>query len=162
MHTKTLVVYYSLEGNTQFVAETIAAILRADILKIQPQKEINAGNFMKYLWGGRQVVMRETPTLLPLDKNPNDYDTLIIGTPVWAFTFAPPLRTFLSENKIIGKKIGLFCTHEGVPGHTLQHMKNLLPDNQFIGALEINLPIKKNPKKIIAAVEDWARGLRLV
>ncbi len=53
----TLVIYYSLEGNTELVATELAEKLDADILAVKPLKDIDAGGFGKYFWGGSQVVM---------------------------------------------------------------------------------------------------------
>ena len=41
------------------------------------------------------------------------YDTVYLGTPVWWYTFASPIRTFLEENNFEGKTIMPFCTHGG-------------------------------------------------
>ena len=35
---KIIIVYYSLEGNTDFVAQKIASELNADILRLSPKK----------------------------------------------------------------------------------------------------------------------------
>jgi len=39
---KTLVVYYSLEGNTKFIAETISKTVGADLLELKPIKDISS------------------------------------------------------------------------------------------------------------------------
>jgi menaquinone-dependent protoporphyrinogen IX oxidase len=62
--------------------------------------------------GGKQVVMKETPKLKHFTINPNDYDLIIMGTPVRAFNYTPAFRTFFQDYKIENKKIALFCTHE--------------------------------------------------
>ena len=48
---KSLAVYYSLDGSTELMAKTIAQVIDADILELQPIKEINSIRFMKYIWG---------------------------------------------------------------------------------------------------------------
>ncbi len=67
---------------------------------------------MKYVRGGRQALMKSEPELEKLHKDPSNYDTIIIGTPVRAYTYAPAIRTFLKMIKLQDKKIALFCTHE--------------------------------------------------
>ena len=67
---KTLVIFYSFEGSTKFIAQTIANEIGAELLEIKPEKEIVSHGFMKYVWGGKQAVMKEKPALLPFDKNP--------------------------------------------------------------------------------------------
>lgn len=92
---KTLILYYSFEGNTEYVATKLASYLDADFQKVVPVKELKSKGFSKYIWGGRQAFMKEKkPAIAPLEKNYKDYDLILIGTPIWAFTYAPPIRTF--------------------------------------------------------------------
>lgn len=54
---------------------------------------------------------------LPPLKNPlsdvQTYEVIFIGTPNWWSTIAPPVSTFLTENKLADKQIIPFCTHGG-------------------------------------------------
>jgi len=154
---KNLVVYYSLEGNTQYLAENIAECVGADILRLMPVKDIK-NNKTKYLFGGRQAVMKKKPKLLPLDKNPEEYDMIIIGTPVWASTITPAVRSFLSSSTFQDKKIGLFCCDRGGPGNVIMHMRELLEGNEILGTINFKEPIKGEKSKK-DAVCKWAQGL---
>jgi len=62
-YMKKLVIFYSFEGNTKYIAENIAEAVGADILELKPKKDVSSGGFMKYLWGGRQVVLGKKPEL---------------------------------------------------------------------------------------------------
>jgi multimeric flavodoxin WrbA len=55
--------------------------------------------------------MRTKPELQPFDLDPEEYDVIIIGMPVWAFTMTPAVRSFLNKVKLKDKKIGLFSCH---------------------------------------------------
>ena len=102
---KNLVVFYSLEGNTKFIASQIAKKVNADILELKTKKEYPNKGFKKYFWGGRSVLFNQKPELIESDKNINEYDNIFIGTPIWVGTYAPPYDTFLAENKIYNKNI---------------------------------------------------------
>lgn len=156
---KTLVVYYSLTGNTKLIAEKIAATTNADILAIKPKDELNPKGFMKYLKGGKQACMKKQPEILPLEKNPQDFEMLIIGTPVWASNFAPALRTFFTNNKLTNKKIALFCCHCGGKGNVFSKMKEALGDNQFIGEIDFCEPLKKETDTKVNQATEWAKKL---
>ena len=122
MDSKILIVYYSLTGNTRFIAETIKDILKADIQEIKPIKDVKPKGAMKFFWGGYKATMKKKPELEPIEKDPKDYDVIIIGTPVWVWTIAPPIRSFLSEYDLSNKKVGFLCCHAGSPGGTLRIM----------------------------------------
>lgn len=159
MHN-TLIVFYSLEGNTRFISEILKDDLQADLLELKPKNEISSRGILKYLWGGKQVYMKVKPALLPLDLNLNNYETIIIGTPVWAWTFAPPIRTFLSQVQLKGKNLALFCTSDGSRGKTWENLKTVLEGNRFIGEEEfINVLINKENNKLKA--KEWAENLKI-
>ncbi|MFA6095993.1 MAG: flavodoxin [Candidatus Paceibacterota bacterium] len=155
---KKLVVYYSLEGNTKFIAEAVAKALGADVMELKPKKEISANGFMKYFWGGRQVFMKEKPELFPFSVDPGDYDAIIIGTPVWSFTFSPPIGTFFSKAKLSGKKIAPFCSHSGGMKRALEDMKKELKGNEFIGEADF-VDVLKNKDENAKKAMDWAKKI---
>jgi len=156
---KKSVVFYSLEGNTKFIAQNLAKEIGADILELKPEKEIPKIEPLKHFWGGKQVVMKETPKLKKYDINLADYDTLIIGTPVWSFNFSPPIRTFLKENKIKNKKIILFCTSEGSKGKTFENLKKELKGNEIIAQIEFQ-SVLENPEENIKKLEDFINSVK--
>mgnify|MGYP005837135737 CR=1 FL=1 len=154
--TKKLVVFYSLEGNTRLIAQTISQATGADLLELQPKQELNPKGFLKYFWGGKQVMMKEKPELLPLTKNPQNYDLLFIGAPVWAWSYAAPLNTFFSNIKLKDKKIALFCCHGGQKGKTFENMRITLADNEILGEKDFLDPLKREREKAVKAAKDWA------
>lgn len=112
---KTLIVYYSLEGNTEYVARAVASTLGADLLRLEPVKAYPASGFRKFFWGGKSAVMAEKPELQPYTFQPAIYDRIIFGFPVWAGNVAPPLHTFVQENleAFKGKRIAAFACQSG-------------------------------------------------
>lgn len=129
---KTLVLYYSLEENTKQLAEAIAEDLGADIERIMPKKEIRAKGISKFFWGGRQVILNKTPAIESLNSNFDAYDFIIVGSPVWAGTFAPAIKPVLSLEAVQDKKIAFFCTHEGGPGKVIEKFTNVAAANNLV------------------------------
>lgn len=86
----TLIVYFSLDGNTKFIAEKIAETINADIIELKTNKKYPTEGFGKYFWGGKSVIFGEKPKLTNNNIDLNLYDAIIIGTPVWAGSFTPP------------------------------------------------------------------------
>jgi len=100
------------------------------------------------------------PKLLKISKSIDTFDTLFIGTPVWAGTCAPAVKSFLSKNNIKGKKIALFCTHRGEKGLTFEKMKKLLKESQIIGEKGF-CNVHKEPEKAKKKAEEWLSELSL-
>lgn len=88
---KTAIVYYSMSGNTRYAAERIAQTIGADLIPLVPTKAYPDSGFKKFFWGGKSALMGDKPALEPYAFDPNAYDLVILGTPVWAGTIAPPL-----------------------------------------------------------------------
>ena len=110
---KTLIVYYTLEGNTHYAAKKIASLLDADMLRIKPVKTYPRKGFRKFLWGGKSAVMAETAELEPYTFDASAYDRIVFGFPVWAGNVTPPLRTFIKENDLSGKRFAAFACQSG-------------------------------------------------
>jgi len=142
------------------IAELLAKNLWADLLEIKPTVEIENKWFMKYVWWGKQAMMKETPDLLPYDKDPWEYDFLVIGTPVWAFTFSPPIRSFIVERTFSDKKIALFCCHWWGKGSTLEKMAESLDGNEIISNCDFRDPKTRNSPEQMKKAVVWAQELR--
>lgn len=111
---KTLIVYYSHEGNTEFVVEKISEKIGADTLKLVPVKKYPEKGFAKFFWGGKSAVMAETPELEPYSVDLASYDQVVFGFPVWASNVTPPLRTFIKDHpELKDKKISAFACQSG-------------------------------------------------
>ena len=126
---KTAIVYFSLNGNTEFVANEIAAKLGADVIRLTPKKAFPDSGFKKFLWGGKSAVMKEKPELEPYEFDAEKYDRVIFGTPVWASRFTPPIRTFIADNAdaLKGKRFAAFtCFSGGGADKALARLKELL------------------------------------
>jgi flavodoxin len=154
---KVLVIYYSYEGNTKFIAEAIAKELDADIQELISMKDMKSKGFGKYVWGGRQVVTKKKPELLPLEKKPEDYGTIFIGTPVWAYTFAPALRTFLSNHPLKGKNVALFMCHGGGPKEAMAKFEAEVTGGTVLGKLDLKNALDEEPEAKRQKAIEWAR-----
>ena len=109
------IIYYSQSGNCEFVANEIANRLGADLVRIEPEQAYPDKGFKKFFWGGKSAVMGESPALVQYEFDASKYATIIIGYPVWAGTFAPPIRSFVEQNlgALQGKKIIAFASSSG-------------------------------------------------
>ncbi len=112
---KDLVVYFSLEGNTEYAANKIKEKTGADLLRLVPKKAYHDKGFAKFFWGGKSAVMAEKPEIEDICIDLAPYDRIIFGFPVWASNYTPPLRTFIEDNKelIKDKQFAAFACQSG-------------------------------------------------
>ena len=117
---KTLILYYSYLGNTKRIAEMIQKEIGGDIARIETVVPYDS-DYNKVVNQGQAEVNRGyMPKLKPLDIRFEDYDRIILGTPVWWYTFAPAMHTFLANHDFSGKTVYPFVTNGGWIGHTLK------------------------------------------
>lgn len=158
---KILVVYYSYEGHTEHVAYVIAQELSADVLQIKPIKEMSTKGFGKYLWGGSQVYMKKIPKLEPIRVDFSKYDTIFVGSPIWAWSLTPPIKSFILNDYLIDKDLYFFYTHEGGPGKVEKSFKIMVEKkNRFLGTCGF-IPPKNNFDLINQQVYDWLNLLNI-
>ena len=154
---KILVVYYSLDGNTKLIAESISQAVKADILELKPVKEITRNNFLKIFSGGKQAITKAEPELHPFNVKPEDYDVIFLGTPVWAWTYAPALRTFFKKVKLKDKKVALFCCHGGGPRNFFEKFEEAVSGNTILGKVEFKDPIRNAKERAVQMEKDGAK-----
>lgn len=114
--SKTIVIYYSAQGHTKNIAEQIAENLQADIFEITPKEKYteedldwtndNSRASREYADKSLRDIELAT-TEIP---NWSDYDTVIIGYPIWWGISAWPTNSFIKHVDLNGKKVIPFCT----------------------------------------------------
>ena len=119
---KTLVVFYSRTGNTRMVAGEIAKQLKADTDEITDKADRSGAK--GWILAGRDA-SRKSLADIESKKDPAKYDLVIIGTPIWAFTVTPAIRTYFTKNKELSK-VAFFLTSGGKGiEHTFKEMEKL-------------------------------------
>ena len=155
---KNIVVYYSKTGNTKYVAEKIAENIDAELSEITDKK--NRKGKLNFVKSGYESI-REKLTEIEVSKKIDDYDFVIVGSPVWAGKIAPAVRTFLAKNDFTDKKIAFFVTVGGKkPEKALTAMKEIISPKNPVDELAITEALK-NLEEINNKISVWCNGLAL-
>lgn len=136
-NNKKLVVFFSYTGNTKKIAESIQKELNCDILEIKPVKPYSTDYQTVVDEEQNNESSKKKPEIQSIDKDLSQYDEIIVGSPVWWYTIAPVIRTFLSENDLKGKIIKPFATNAGWLGRTFQEIEKLCPDSKVEKGMNI-------------------------
>ena len=129
-----LVVYFSAQGHTESVAEQIAANLNADLFEIVPVSEYTSDDLDWTDDNSRVSREHEDESLRNIElettsvSNWDNYDTVLIGYPIWWGIAAWPVNTFVEANDFTGKTVIPFCTSSssglGESGELLAELAN--------------------------------------
>lgn len=156
---RKIVVYYSFEGDTKVIGDAIAEEIGADILELKLLREVKKKEYMKTYIGPKQVLMKTAPILRSFNIDPQDYDLIIIGTPIWGGTFAPAIRTFLTLEKFNDKKIGLYYCFAVKAGLISKHLRKKLKNNIILDEIGFKNPLETYADKGIERAKKWANSL---
>ena len=105
---KSLVVYYSRTNITKRLAENISKELDCDIEEIIPK--VNYSGKIGYARGIKDAASTKIVDLEPLKYDPEDYDVVYVGVPVWVSKAANPAISYLKQNEGKFKNIKFFVT----------------------------------------------------
>lgn len=108
---KSLVAYYSRTNITKKLAEDIASKTGADVEEIKPKKDYQGK--MGYVRGGKDAIQEKIIDLEALKYDPQDYDVVYLGAPVWASKAANPLITYIKNNEGKFNEVKFFITAGG-------------------------------------------------
>ena len=159
---KKLVVFYSYTGHTKMIAESIQRKLNCDILEIKPVKPYSTDYQTVVDEEQNNSSVGKTPDIQKIDKNLNDYDEIIVGTPVWWYTIAPVIRTFLTQNDLSNKTIKPFATNAGWLGHTFQEIQKLCPDSRVDKGMNIVFTEDHHVSQLVTSpdeIDEWIEKL---
>ena len=157
---KKLVVFYSYTGHTKMIAENIQRKLNCDILEIKPVKPYSTDYQTVVDEEQNNSSVGKTPDIQKIDKNLNDYDEIIIGTPVWWYTIAPVIRTFFTRNDLSNKTIKPFATNAGWLGHTFQEIQKLCPNSKVDNGM--NIVFESYSDNLVTSpdeIDEWVEKL---
>ena len=155
---KTLVVYYSRTGKTRFVAEKVAAELKADIEEVVDLKN-RSGRF-GFLKAGYDATRGNETEIGETQKSPSDFDLIMVGTPVWNSRPASAISTYLKRNDFAGKKVAVFCTNEGMGEEkAVGRAKALISNGDIVGELVVS-KVFENQEEKKNKISDWCNKLR--
>ena len=135
LEEKVLVVYFSPTGTTRKIAENAAEVLSADIYEIVPEKPYSEED-LNYNTNCRANKEQEDPLSRPkmMDRpiNMGQYDTVVIGYPIWHGQAPKILYTFLESHDFSDKIIIPFCTsHSSSIGTSAINLQSLTSDTSI-------------------------------
>lgn len=154
-----VVVYFSLDGNTRLLANEVASELRADIVEVAVARD-REGDSERWIWADRQIDLPTDLHLNPSDLSIDEYDLIVLGTPVWGGGVAPPIRQFLKRREFFHRRFAAIACYSGRLGRTMREFEELLLGNELVSSYSVREPLDHERSEVRAQVRTWARGLR--
>ena len=157
-----LVAYYSAQGHTESVAQAIVDELGADLFEITPTEPYTDDDLNWNNADSRVSREHDDESLrdVPLEQiTPDgwaDYDTVLLGYPIWWGIAAWPTDGFVTGNDWEGKTVIPFCTSAS---SGLGRSGELLAQEAGTGEWQEGQRFSSGADE--DEVRDWASGLGL-
>ncbi len=90
-----LVAYYSRKGHVKKIAESYAGKNGYELYEIKDT--VNRDGLFGFMRAGRQAMKKIATPIEPVAADLASYEKVVVCGPVWAGTFACPIRTFLQD-----------------------------------------------------------------
>ena len=106
---KTLILYYSLTGNTKACCEALQQALGADTIEIKDRVDRSGKwGFFKTAIGS---LLGMHTDIEPENPDFSTYPNIILGSPIWTGKLSMAIRTLIdTTNNLNGKKVVIFTT----------------------------------------------------
>ena len=151
-----LIVFYSYTNNTRGIVKAIKEKYNYDCVEIKTVAEYS-DDYEKVVASEEKLVPLDyQPEIQKLDVDFSKYDEIILCTPVWWYSVASPVNTFLHTYDLTGKVIIPVATNGGWLGRTFENISKVTGCNI---KKELSLTFEENRLKNIYEFEDWLNNL---
>ena len=144
------------------IAESIKQKLKCDILEIKPLKEYSTDYQVVVDEEQNNSSNNKMPEIQDINVDLSKYDEIILGSPVWWYTIAPVIRTFLNDNDLSNKKIIPFATNAGWLGHTFEEIQKLCPNSKVENGMNIVYTEDYRENQLVTSpdeIDNWIQKL---
>ena len=154
----TLIAFFSASGVTESVARVLSNALDADLYEISPAVRYTDEDLDWRNANSRSSVeMKDKasrPEITDAPVNIADYDTILVGFPIWWYVAPTIVNAFLEKHDFSGKRIILFATSGGSDfGKTIDSLKASVPGTV------IEEGMLQKGRQDTEAWKKWAAGL---
>lgn len=109
--THLLVVYFSRTGFTRTIARQIARACSSNLESIEDAT--GRSHSFGYARSAFEAALHLDTPIRSAKHVPSDYDVVVIGTPVWCWNVASPVRAYIKKHRRQFKRVAFFCTFGG-------------------------------------------------
>lgn len=157
---KTLIVYFSWGGNTKTVANHIHDLIGGDIVEVETVIPYPDTYEEVTQIAPGELASDYRPELKTKVDNMDEYDTLIVGTPIWGGHLTPAMKSFLASYNLSGKAIAPFCTHGGSgTAQSVNDIHSVCPNSTILGSLAVYGSRAESSR---TDVEKWLKQIEII
>ena len=143
-------------GNLEYMANVIQQTIGGDLFRIETVEEYPLDHEPLVDQAAEEQDEEARPELSTQIENPDQYDTILLGYPIWWGIAAWPVDSFVENNDFTGKTVIPFATSAS---SGLGESGQLLADLAGTGDWQDGMRFGSRPDE--ADVQEWVNGLGL-
>jgi flavodoxin len=152
-HQKVRVAYYSYSGNTKRVAQRLREKTPGVLFELETANPYSNRAVIEQ--AKRELEQGRLPALQRDAPNLALYDLVLVGGPVWWYTVATPVMSFLKDAGFAGKNIAAFCTHEGGFGKYFADFKRQARNAVVLNGLDLFKSRHSQKEALDTSLDAW-------
>lgn len=157
---KSLVVFYSYSNGkrTKDIAQRIQQQINADIYEIKTKQPMPS-SVKIYISSKQELKSKKYPEIIADFPNFNEYDIIFIGAPVWWYTMATPLYSFLQIADFKGKKVVPFSTQGSNYGTFFEDFNKEIKNAEVLRGENFNNVSEEYNNMVNNKITNWLNEL---
>ena len=145
---KKIFIYYTLTGNGDIIANYLKD-KNIDIRKVKAKDKMPKTFFLRILTGGFLAGINYKAKLIDFNNNIDNYDEIIIGSPIWNGKLSTPANSIIEKLKLDNKKITfILYSGSGTSPKATNKIKKI-----FKNATIIDIKEPKNNKHLLDKIK---------
>ncbi len=140
---KIIFIYFSLTKNGDAVADYLKE-KGYEIRKVISKYHYPKNRFLQIMIGGYKASLNKKDKLLNFDDNIDEYDEIIIGSPIWNDRLSSPINAVLSMLNIENKKVSFILYSASGKA---EHEKKKIKEKYQVEPIILKEP-KENKKEL--------------
>ena len=157
---KSLVVYYSLSGNTERVAREIARKSGADVEILWDLEREGELSWLGYAKAAIDALRGKAAALGGLIYDPRNYALVVIGTPVWAGHMTPAVRAYLQRFKANLPHVAFFVTSGNTSASKIAPQMETIVGHGLDASVGFNAADLADPRRFDEKLEAFMQAMR--
>ncbi len=156
---KALVVFYSRSGNTRRTAEAVADALRELELDVRVEEVFDRKprrGIMGWLGAAKDAFFGSHTNILGAHLDPQNFDVLVVGTPIWAGTAAPAALAYCRAERGRPRRTAFFCTMMAAGDRSAFSAMNQAIGDEPLATMALKQKQSASPEQLRTAAAEFA------
>ena len=133
---RKIFIYYSLSGNGDLVNEYLSK-KGYESKKIEVKNKLPKNYFLSIVIGGYKAMSNYKETITNFDIDIDNYDEIVIGSPIWNDRLSSPISTLLDKINLNDKIVKfILYSGSGKNSHADEFIMNKYPNAKIINIKE--------------------------